>query len=82
MHFVEHPNIIIRSHNKNAFNTFPKLLQPNIMDCFKQITNWHVNKLLQAKLLQAFSKEEKSYVGIVKMIKQRRKESQGVSHVT
>jgi hypothetical protein len=52
------------------------------MDYFKQVTSRHVDKLLQAKLLQAFSKEEKSYIGIMKTIKQLHKKSQGVSHVT
>jgi hypothetical protein len=55
---------------QKAFGIFPKLLQPNIMDCFRQVTSWHIGKLLWAKLLQAFLKEDKSYIGIMKIIKQ------------
>jgi hypothetical protein len=72
---------IIKSRNEKASNIFPRLLQPNIMDYFRQVTSWHVSKLLQAKLLQVFSKEDKSYIGIMKMIKQFHIECQGVSHV-
>ncbi len=78
----EHPNIIIRNHNKKTFNIFPKLLQPNIMDYFKQVISRHLSKLLHIELLQAFSKENKSYIGIMKTIKQLHTESQGVLHVT
>jgi hypothetical protein len=46
-----HLYIIIKSHNEKAFNIFPRLLQPNIMDYFKQVTSWHVGKLLRAELL-------------------------------
>jgi hypothetical protein len=42
----EGPNIIIRSCNEKALGAFPRLLQPNIMDCFKKVTSWHVDELL------------------------------------
>jgi hypothetical protein len=58
------------------------LLQPNIMDYFKQVISRHLSKLLHIELLQAFSKENKSYIGIMKTIKQLHTESQGVLHVT
>ncbi len=51
------------------------------MDCFRKVTSWHVSKLFQVELLQVFSKENKSYIGIMKIIKEFHKESQGVSHV-
>jgi hypothetical protein len=35
----EHPNIIIKSCNKKTFGIFFKLLQPNIMDYFRQVTS-------------------------------------------
>jgi hypothetical protein len=51
------------------------------MNYFKQVTSWHVVKLFRTELLQVFSKEDKSYIGIMKMIKQLHIESQVVSHV-
>jgi hypothetical protein len=63
-------DIIIKIGNEKASGTFPRLLQPNIMDYFRQVTSWHVGKLLQAILLQAFTKENKSYIGIMKTIKE------------
>jgi hypothetical protein len=53
----ERPNTIIKSHNKKASNTFPKFLWANIMDYFKQVTSWHVDKFFKVKLLQVLSKE-------------------------
>jgi len=64
----ERPNIIIKSHNEKASNTFPKLLQLNIMECFIHVTSWHVGKFLRVELLQVFSKEGKSYIRIMKTI--------------
>jgi hypothetical protein len=52
------------------------------MDCFKQVTSWHVDKLLWVEPLQMFLKEDKSHIRIMKTIKQLHTKSQGVSHVT
>jgi hypothetical protein len=43
------------------------------MDSFREVTSQHVNELLRVELLQAFSKENKSYIGIMKTIKQLHK---------
>jgi hypothetical protein len=40
------------------------------MDNFREVISRHVDEFLQAELQQAFSKEDKSYTGIMKMIKQ------------
>jgi hypothetical protein len=40
------------------------------MDNVREVINRHVDELLQAELLQAFSKEGKSFIGIMKIIKQ------------
>jgi hypothetical protein len=39
------------------------------MDYYREVTSQHVDKLLWVELLQAFLKEDKSYIGIMKMIK-------------
>jgi hypothetical protein len=77
----ERPNIIIIIRNEKTFDIFLRLLQPNIMNCFKHVISWHVNKLFWTKFLQAFLKENKSFIRIMKMIKQLHIENQGVSHV-
>jgi hypothetical protein len=77
----ERPNIIIRSRNKKTSNTFPKLLQLNIMDYFKQVTSRHVYKFLRVELLQTFLKEGKSYIRIMKMIIYNFMQKVKVSHM-
>jgi hypothetical protein len=44
------------------------------MDYFKKVISKHVGEFLWVELLQAFSKEDKSYIGIVKTIKELYKE--------
>jgi hypothetical protein len=39
------------------------------MDYFRKVTSQDVGEFLRAELLQVFSKEDKSYIGIMKMIK-------------
>jgi hypothetical protein len=43
------------------------------MDYFKKVAIRHVSELLPTEFLQAFSKENKSYIGIIKMIKELHK---------
>jgi hypothetical protein len=43
------------------------------MDCFRKVISQHVGELLWVELLQAFSKEGKSYIGIMKTIKELHK---------
>jgi hypothetical protein len=52
------------------------------MDYFRKVTSRHVSELLRVELLQAFSKENKSYIGIMKIIKQLHTKNQGVYEAT
>jgi hypothetical protein len=40
------------------------------MDSFREVISRHVDEFLQAEFQQAFSKEDKSYIGMMKTIKQ------------
>jgi hypothetical protein len=44
------------------------------MDYFREVTSQHVDKFLRDEFLQAFSKEDKSYIGIMKTVKELYKE--------